>query len=71
MIRFNPSNSSNRMGGGGSLGESRITEDSTWGGGRKFPTGLAMYERREEIDAASLGVASALSFSWIGESDGM
>ena len=47
MIRFNPSNSSNRIGGGGSLGESRITEDSTWGGGRKFPTRLAMYERSE------------------------
>jgi len=41
MIRFNPSNSSNRIGGGGSLGERRITEDSTWGGGRKFPEGSA------------------------------
>jgi hypothetical protein len=41
MIRFNPSNSSNRIGGGGSFGERRITEDSTWGGGRKLPARLA------------------------------
>ena len=39
MIRLRPSNSSNRIGGGGSLGERRITDDSTWGGGRKFPVG--------------------------------
>lgn len=35
MIRFIPSNSSNFTGGGGSMGTSRTTDDSTWGGGRK------------------------------------
>lgn len=35
MIRFSPSNSSNLTGGGGSIGTSRITDDSTCGGGLK------------------------------------
>ena len=34
-MRFNPSNSSNLTGGGGSIGTSRTTEDSTCGGGLK------------------------------------
>jgi len=39
-ILFNPSNSSNFTGGGGSMGTIRTTELSTCGGGRKlfFPT---------------------------------
>ena len=35
MIRFSPSNSSNLTGGGGSIGTSRMTDDSTCGGGLK------------------------------------
>jgi hypothetical protein len=35
IIRFNPSNSSNLTGGGGSIGTRRTTEDSTCGGGLK------------------------------------
>jgi hypothetical protein len=45
MIRLRPSNSSNRIGGGGSLGDRRITEDSTWGGGRKFPMSVSERQR--------------------------
>lgn len=35
MMRFSPSNSSNLMGGGGSIGTRRMTDDSTCGGGLK------------------------------------
>ena len=35
IMRFSPSNSSNLMGGGGSIGTTRMTEDSTCGGGLK------------------------------------
>jgi len=35
IMRFSPSNSSNLMGGGGSIGTRRTTDDSTCGGGLK------------------------------------